>query len=213
MKDLTFSEQNSFLHHGIEGQKWGIRNGPPYPLDEKHNGSEKNKNQDNNTSDIEKEKKFMNDNIKDLKRWGSYTYDLKTNGVRNKLHVDGDREKSSKWNKRKKQFEYDPVDAEESLKRKKEESKLLQNINEKNILKQLYDMESSYNWAKQEYPTFNDFYKDINLQGAIVHYINNDTLRPVLEFYTNQPEKLGYHSYSMEYNPKNKKISYVTLDG
>lgn len=20
-------------HHGIEGQKWGVRNGPPYPLD------------------------------------------------------------------------------------------------------------------------------------------------------------------------------------
>lgn len=32
MTDLTFSEQNSFLHHGIEGQKWGVRNGPPYPL-------------------------------------------------------------------------------------------------------------------------------------------------------------------------------------
>lgn len=22
-----------FLHHGIEGQKWGVQNGPPYPLD------------------------------------------------------------------------------------------------------------------------------------------------------------------------------------
>ena len=22
-----------FNHHGIEGQKWGVRNGPPYPLD------------------------------------------------------------------------------------------------------------------------------------------------------------------------------------
>lgn len=20
-------------HHGIQGQKWGVRNGPPYPLD------------------------------------------------------------------------------------------------------------------------------------------------------------------------------------
>ena len=20
-------------HHGIKGQKWGVRNGPPYPLD------------------------------------------------------------------------------------------------------------------------------------------------------------------------------------
>lgn len=22
-------------HHGIRGQKWGVRNGPPYPLKEK----------------------------------------------------------------------------------------------------------------------------------------------------------------------------------
>lgn len=33
MDDLTFTTQSSFLHHGIEGQKWGVRNGPPYPLD------------------------------------------------------------------------------------------------------------------------------------------------------------------------------------
>ena len=29
-------------HHGIKGQKWGIQNGPPYPLDDKdHSSSEK----------------------------------------------------------------------------------------------------------------------------------------------------------------------------
>lgn len=35
MSDLTFTTQNQFLHHGIQGQKWGVRNGPPYPLDRK----------------------------------------------------------------------------------------------------------------------------------------------------------------------------------
>ena len=25
-------------HHGVKGQKWGVRNGPPYPLDEDANG-------------------------------------------------------------------------------------------------------------------------------------------------------------------------------
>lgn len=35
--DVKFSEilsenENSLMHHGIEGQKWGERNGPPYPL-------------------------------------------------------------------------------------------------------------------------------------------------------------------------------------
>lgn len=35
MSDLLFTTSNAFLHHGIEGQKWGVRNGPPYPLDRK----------------------------------------------------------------------------------------------------------------------------------------------------------------------------------
>lgn len=26
-------EQNYLMHHGVKGQKWGERNGPPYPLD------------------------------------------------------------------------------------------------------------------------------------------------------------------------------------
>lgn len=29
--------KNELYHHGIEGQKWGVRNGPPYPLDRNTN--------------------------------------------------------------------------------------------------------------------------------------------------------------------------------
>lgn len=35
MKTYRFVLNNELYHHGIEGQKWGVRNGPPYPLDEK----------------------------------------------------------------------------------------------------------------------------------------------------------------------------------
>ena len=27
-----FDNANMIFHHGIEGQKWGVKNGPPYPL-------------------------------------------------------------------------------------------------------------------------------------------------------------------------------------
>ena len=33
---------NVIAHHGIKGQKWGVRNGPPYPLDESVSGELKN---------------------------------------------------------------------------------------------------------------------------------------------------------------------------
>lgn len=26
-------DDDDLLHHGIKGQKWGVRNGPPYPLE------------------------------------------------------------------------------------------------------------------------------------------------------------------------------------
>lgn len=31
--DLRNSSNNILVHHGVEGQKWGQQNGPPYPLD------------------------------------------------------------------------------------------------------------------------------------------------------------------------------------
>lgn len=38
-------DPNYLEHHGIFGQKWGKKNGPPYPLDyEDHSASEKKKN-------------------------------------------------------------------------------------------------------------------------------------------------------------------------
>ena len=33
----------SIAHHGIDGMKWGVRNGPPYPLERYRNGSIKKK--------------------------------------------------------------------------------------------------------------------------------------------------------------------------
>lgn len=29
------SNMNKLMHHGVKGQKWGVRNGPPYPIEDK----------------------------------------------------------------------------------------------------------------------------------------------------------------------------------
>lgn len=46
----TYVSSDALYHHGIKGQRWGVKNGPPYPLDasdysasEKRKGSPKNK--------------------------------------------------------------------------------------------------------------------------------------------------------------------------
>lgn len=35
MWQYNYSRYDELYHHGIKGQKWGIKNGPPYPLVEK----------------------------------------------------------------------------------------------------------------------------------------------------------------------------------
>lgn len=34
--------RNELHHHGIEGQKWGVRNGPPYPIEKQKKVNNKN---------------------------------------------------------------------------------------------------------------------------------------------------------------------------
>lgn len=35
IKSKSCSESDELSHHGIEGQKWGVRRGPPYPIEDK----------------------------------------------------------------------------------------------------------------------------------------------------------------------------------
>jgi len=34
---MNLLSESFLIHHGIKGQKWGVRNGPPYPLDDSQN--------------------------------------------------------------------------------------------------------------------------------------------------------------------------------
>lgn len=47
---------NTLAHHGIKGQKWGVRNGPPYPLDKSSGSGKIKKEQESKTLTISKSK-------------------------------------------------------------------------------------------------------------------------------------------------------------
>ena len=48
MSTLYYETQrgSTLCHHGIKGQKWGVQNGPPYPLQEYKNNATMNMNYD-----------------------------------------------------------------------------------------------------------------------------------------------------------------------
>lgn len=57
---------NELYHHGILGQRWGKKNGPPYPLDEKKHSTKEKK--EAIKKDLNEIKKSRNDLIKKLKK-------------------------------------------------------------------------------------------------------------------------------------------------
>lgn len=56
----TLINRNDLRHHGIEGQKWGVRNGPPYPLSRGKKDS----------YDENKYKRLRNAKISNIEKWG-----------------------------------------------------------------------------------------------------------------------------------------------
>ena len=54
----TDNDDEYLMHHGIRGQKWGVKNGPPYPL----NASDKSS-AEKNTQRIKIIKKMRTPNI------------------------------------------------------------------------------------------------------------------------------------------------------
>lgn len=50
-------DNNALEHHGIEGQKWGVRRGPPYPLNGSKKSSKRTKKKNSEASRREKEKR------------------------------------------------------------------------------------------------------------------------------------------------------------
>ena len=82
-------EQDYLMHHGIRGQKWGVMNGPPYPLNDNvkaiayRGGLLKDGTQLNiNKRDVAQARRIVNKNIK-------YLTTNELNEYRNRLMLEG----------------------------------------------------------------------------------------------------------------------------
>lgn len=120
---------NELYHHGIKGQRWGVRNGPPYPLGE-------------NTKEYGK-MNLSNSKVSNIDMWGK-TKDTNT------LYISGlsGSGKSTLAESLKNEHDAEvirldfylerPYDNEESAERRSESFNSWLNKNHKNLLKNLY---------------------------------------------------------------------------
>jgi len=83
------NDKDYLIHHGVTGQKWGVVNGPPYPLNDTvkaiayRGGVLKDGTQLNiNRRDVQKARKIVNKNIK-------YLSTNELNEYRNRLMLEG----------------------------------------------------------------------------------------------------------------------------
>ena len=64
-----YSYTNTIYHHGIKGQEWGVKNGPPYPLDpEDHSASEKRAKKSTRTTKSQLKTKLTKEEIERRKK-------------------------------------------------------------------------------------------------------------------------------------------------
>lgn len=67
----------SLQHHGIDGQKWGVKNGPPYPLDSsKPSRKERRRDKRKENRELKKKDKELKKKIQDRKYLSDEEIDL-----------------------------------------------------------------------------------------------------------------------------------------
>ena len=80
-KAMEIRHKNDLMHHGVDGQKWGVKHGPPYPLDSsKSTGSRlktKKKKLDFKKSSKDFEKRFKKEKEKIIEERSKKEQDAK----------------------------------------------------------------------------------------------------------------------------------------
>ena len=145
MKDLVL------IHHGIEGQHWGKKNGPPYPLDySSHSAEQKKKNPKASLSKYSKEGEKLNKHdLRAMRKYSSKVvyFNKQEPGERQKELLEKYKKEAESTEAEKRLTEMDKQ-REEYRKKVEELRKKGYYTDEKATIKlaqELYDFEEQYN--------------------------------------------------------------------
>lgn len=132
---MIYYDSNELYHHGILGQRWGKKNGPPYPLSAKdHSASEKKagwRNSLDSNSELEEKKKAYKQAKKEYSRSFNKAYNLSIAGYSPvKAHREANKERWADASSKAQKY----LDAKTEYKNEKQKIKEYQKIN-REILK------------------------------------------------------------------------------
>ena len=149
---VPIDNSDYIAHHGIMGQKWGKKNGPPYPLsDDVSTGkrlkeSEETNKKEKEEVEQEKRRKFIKSHQKEI------INDISNDMVKN----------LRKWDKNRNQLEKDNYFVPDSQFMKKSDSEI------KNILSK--ELASNMEYLGKVYDLENEYQTNI---GGIDHYVDS----------------------------------------
>lgn len=162
---------NYLVHYGIQGQKWGVQNGPPYPLSyDKHSRGEK-----------ENLPKVVERNSKRIKRWASdqvenvvqstgpksYVHNVRKNRAERVYSRISGIEDSDRYDKMSFRQRKSLENAMEYWE-KRAGGKTIPPDERRGLLKRWYDMERSYSLGERLAKDYaNVVYKNVTSQGLV----------------------------------------------
>lgn len=149
LKELIHIQKSRLYHHGIPNQKWGVRNGPPYPLSQSAKSSAEKKAE--NSLDKGSEKSYNNSTDPTIMTKGT-----KLNSVSS--YVDSEvYKKRGRW-----LYAYDPNDKWDSAVYKGPFSKYLRQCGARKVYEHQYETVKDLKMPtkQQRVDAFIDMYKD-----------------------------------------------------
>ena len=202
-------------HHGVKGQKWGEKNGPPYPLDSsKSNGhkllsgsgspqGKKKYKTSEKTSHQRAERKARTNNRSDEEILKSFQRTDSYGGMYNKKLSNGSSKPVTVF-----MFDDPPEQMKKKLEIVREIEREIPKI-EKHVKSAAYDkdVKDLLSWWSERDVSKEEFNKDFHLTNVFV------TESGVELTFFDDGKYFGYHDLCVEYDPKTKRISYSSLQG
>ena len=211
-------EKQWIAHHGIKGQQWGVRNGPPYPLDSYRGSSgsiHKKKEKIGSENDDKKSWAFKHNPTPQLEQlekssWGDYSSKVSVPKKWGKIDVE-----YPKTN-----IEFDKNATQETIDNAyKDLNSFIDEFNKNpkildDIKNEIFEEMGHRVWNDEDgLPSKKEFKDNIDSINSLGFWVDSDTGNVSASMYFNDGDMFWGHVFDVEYDLKKRRVEYISLAG